>query len=93
VHANVPAVAAPVSAATAADRPKGGGTPLGARIVGEDVVDLVTPAPGAEATDVGTVAVGVLQLDLGLAVWLEFFVVGVVLGEAEVNECAVPGVS
>ena len=96
VDADVPAAAAPVPAAAAPpplDRAQRGGPPLGAGIVGEDVVDLVAPPPRAQPTDVGALAVAVLELDLGLAVGLELLVVGVVLGEAEVNECAVPGVA
>jgi hypothetical protein len=64
------------------------------RVVGEDVVELVAPA-ALQATDVGSLAVAVLDLGLGLDLPLRDRVrIGVVLlGEAEVDECAVPCVA
>src|SRR4029078_2483810 len=71
------------------------GAPLGRRIVGEDVVDLVTAAARGEPWPVGPLPVAALELLFGLAVVdLVLAVVRVaVLGEAEVDQRAVPGVT
>src|SRR5207302_10458593 len=59
--------------------------------VGEDVVDLVAAAAGLEPAHVGPLAIAILEL--GLRLRLELLAVAVVLlGEAEVDERAVPGV-
>ena len=57
-------------------------------VLGEDVVELVAPA--AQAPDVGPLAVAILDLRLGRRVVV---VVVILLGEAEVDERAVPGVA
>ena len=57
--------------------------------LGEDVVELVAAA--AQAADVGTLAIAIL--DLGLGQGLVVVVVVILLGEAEVDERAMPGVS
>src|SRR3954452_2312535 len=99
MHANPfgAAVAAPARCdRTTADRPQHGRAPLGRAVVGEDVVDLVAaPARRLQAADVGPLAVAALDLLLGLAgVELLLLVVRVaVLGQAEVDEGAVPSVS
>src|SRR3954465_11319061 len=65
------------------------------RVVGEDVVDLVAAPARLEAPDVRPVAVAVLEIALRLA-RLGLVVVAVAvlgLGEAEVDERLVPGVS
>ena len=95
VHADLPAGVAAVGRA-AADRAQHVGASLGRRVVGEDVVDLVPATPRAEPPDVRPLAIAVLQLLLGLPdrsrLLLLFLVRVAVLGEAEVDERAVPGV-
>ena len=69
--------------------------PRGRRLVGEDLVDLVAAA-GGDPPHLRAVAVALLELGLGLAGLVErlFLVrIAIVLGEAEVNEGALPGVS
>ena len=66
--------------------------PPGARLVGEDVVDLVTTAP-LEPAHVGTLAVAVLELRLGLGLPSGSKRRVLLLGKAEVDERTVPGVA
>src|SRR5688572_19090367 len=76
-----------------ADRPQHAGLgPAGGRVVGEDVVDLVAAARG-HAANLLTRPVALLELSLGLEV-VRVFVVGValVLRQAEIRQCAMPGV-
>ena len=67
---------------------------LAGRVVGEDVVELVAAA-ALEPADVGALAIAVLQLCLGLGLALGDGLVAAVilLGEAEVDERAVPCVA
>ena len=67
------------------------GRATGGLVLGEDVVELVAPATRGQAAHVRALAVAVLELRLGL-VGLVTLVGIVVLGEAEVDERAVPGV-
>src|SRR5205085_10309012 len=79
------------AAAAVLNRPQHARVAGRARLVGEDVVDLVAAAAGLEASHVGPLAVAVLEL--GLRLRLELLAVAVLLlGEAEVDERAVPGV-
>ena len=86
---------APVAAPS--DRPQDGGAGV---VVGEDVVDLVAPAPARQAPDVGPVAIAVLELGLGLGSRLrstsrsdQLVVLELAfLGKPEVHERTVPGV-
>ena len=64
------AAAPTVACASAADRPKRGRPAFDVGVVGEDVVDLVAAATRAQAPDVRPVAVPVLELSFGFAVWL-----------------------
>ena len=76
------------------DRPQGPGARLGRGVVGEDVIDLVAAAARREAAHVGALAVAVLEHGLGLAgVGLLLLVRVAILGEAEVDERAMPGVT
>src|SRR3954469_26004697 len=100
VHARALAAAAvgaspaPAAARAGLDRAQPRGAPLGRRVVGEDVVDLVAAAAGGEAADVGPLAIALLEVALGLAgVVLRLLVRLAVLGEAEVDERAVHGVA
>jgi hypothetical protein len=87
-HVTAPAVA------TAADRAQAGGPAIAHRVIGEDVVDLVAAAAGAaQPPDVGAIAVGVLELYLGLGVGLHLLVIGLVFGQTEVDERSMPGVA
>ena len=63
-----------------------------AGLVGEDVVDLVTAA-ALEAPHVGPLAVAILELDLGLDLVDGVEARVLLLGEAEVDERAMPGVA
>src|SRR3954454_22864491 len=64
------------------------------RVVGEDVVDLVAAAARLEPAHVRPFAVAVLQLALGLGrLGLVVAIAVVGLGEAEIDERLVPGVS
>ncbi len=60
-------------------------------VLGEDVVELVAAA--AQAADVGALAVAVLEVRLGPAPRLVVVVVVILLGEAEVDKRAMPGIS
>ena len=68
------------------------GLPPARLVLGEDVVELVAAAARGEAAHVRALAVAVLELRLGL-VGLVTLVGIVVLGKAEVDERAVPGVA
>ena len=83
-----------VAGAAVADRAQHAGLrPARRGVVGEDVVDLVAP-PGRHAAHLLARAVALLELGLGLEVVVDLVVgVALVLGQAEVEECAVPGVS
>src|SRR6185312_5539727 len=72
--------------ARAAAAPADGRLPV--VVIGEDVVVLVAAAP--QPAHVRSVPVAILDLRLGLEVLL--VVVVILLGEAEVHECAVPGI-
>src|SRR3954469_13660464 len=63
------------------------------RVVGEDVVDLVAAAARLQPAHVRALAVAVLQLALRLGLGLVVAVAIFGLGEAEVDERLVPGVS
>src|SRR5919108_5831913 len=88
VHAYV---APSVAAHGAQDRRRPPAAPL--LVVGEDVVEVVTPAAGAEAADVRALAVAVLELGLGLVGGLLLLVRVALLGEAEVDERTVPRIA
>src|SRR4051812_742890 len=78
------------------DRAQHSGGPRRAarRVVGEDVVDLVAAAARLEPAHVRPFAVAVLQLALGLGrLGLVVAIAVVGLGEAEIDERLVPGVS
>ena len=78
----------------AADRAQPRGPRLGRGVVGEDVVDLVAAAAGRQAAHVGALAVAILEHGLGLAgLDLLLLVRVAILGEAEVDERAMPGVT
>src|SRR3954451_1552565 len=89
VHADV--VRAPVAATSSAatdGSQHAGATGLDGGVVGEDVVDLVAAAPGGQAADVRALALPVTRLGLGPGLLVG---VGVpILGQAEVDERAVP---
>src|SRR5829696_640833 len=100
-HHEVDLQVPPVTAAVGLHRAQDAGLAATAarRVVGEDVVEVVAPAPG-QAADVGPLAVVVLQLRLGLAgrsvtvPLAHGFGIGLlVLCEAEVDESTVPGVA
>src|SRR5205085_10319777 len=91
-HADI-AARPPTVAAARANRPQRGCPPLGTDVVGEDVVDLVSPPARAQPAHIGTVSVTVFELNLGFVIGLDLLLVRVVLGEPEVNERAVPCVA
>ena len=63
-----------------------------ARLVGEDVVDLVAAA-ALQPAHVGPVAVAILELDLGLGLAHRLVARILLLGEAEVDQRAMPCVA
>ncbi len=80
----------PAAATVAAHRPKHARLAAGAaRLVREDVVELV-PAPALQPADVRAVAVAVLELRLRLRLGDRLVARVLLLGEAEVDERAVP---
>src|SRR5215212_4645655 len=89
MNLDVPATAA---AAVAADRPQHARLAAARRLVGEDVVELVAPAP-LKPPDVRPLAVPVLQLGLGLRVGHRLVARVLLLGQAEVDERAMPCVA
>ena len=86
----------PAAAAVAADRAQHArlAATLRARLVGEDVVDLVA-APALQAAHVGPVAIAILELGLRLGLTLPDGLVArvLLLGEAEVDQRSVPCVA
>jgi hypothetical protein len=88
VHAHVAAAVAAGAHGAQLGRRTGRGV-----VVGEDVVELVAPAPRAEAADVRPLAITVLELGLRLVGILVLDVRVTFLGEAEVDERTVPGIA
>ena len=88
VHAHL------VAGAAVADRPQDPGLgPARSGVVGEDVVDLVAP-PGSHAAHLLAGAIALLELGLGLEAVVDLVVgVALVLSQAEIEQCAMPGVS
>jgi hypothetical protein len=84
VHAHV------AVAAAAADRAQHGGGASAGFVLGKDLVELVATAARREPAHVGPLAIAVGDL---LLVGLVLVVVVIFLGQAEVHECAMPGIS
>ena len=87
-------VDADVAPAVGAHRTQRSGRPRGAVVVvvGEDVVEVVAAAPGRQAADVRALAVGLLELRLGLDRRLVRRVHVAFFGQAEVDQPVVPEV-
>src|SRR3954452_2987343 len=88
VDLDVPAAAAAVTA----DRAEHAGLTAAGRLVGEDVVELVA-APALEPPDVRPLAVPVLELGLRLVLRDRLVARVLLLGQAEVDERAMPCVA
>src|SRR5207248_3172795 len=80
-------------AAVALDRAQRARAAARRRVVGEDVVELVTAALALQAAHVRAVAVAVLELLLGLGQVPLLGRIVVLFGQAEVDERSMPGVA